>query len=99
MTVPTPPEGAAAPGARPPADPAALLNALNALPDDAAVAVDAVALTLACSARHVWRMSDAGLMPAPLALGKLRRWRVGTLRDWLRRGCPPVRPQTGRSGR
>jgi predicted DNA-binding transcriptional regulator AlpA len=71
--------------------PAADLSALAALPDDAAVDVRPVAQMLACSIRHVWRMADAGAMPAPLSLGRLRRWRVGTLREWIRSGCRPVK--------
>lgn len=58
---------------------------------DALVDVVPVAGTLSCSQRHVWRMVDAGLMPAPLPCGRLRRWHVGTLRQWLRDGCKPVR--------
>jgi predicted DNA-binding transcriptional regulator AlpA len=64
---------------------------LAALPDDSAIDVGAVATMTSCSSRHVWRMSDQGLMPAPLQLGRLRRWRVGTLREWLRNGAKPVR--------
>jgi excisionase family DNA binding protein len=66
------------------------LTALSTLPDDAAVDVRAVAQMLSCSHRHVWRLVDAGSMPGPLALGRLRRWRVGDLREWLRGGCRPA---------
>jgi predicted DNA-binding transcriptional regulator AlpA len=86
--------GEGAPPSRPPLTPADLA-ALAGLPDDAAVDVRPVSRLLACSARHVWRLVDAGLMPPPLALGRLRRWRIGTLRDWLRQGARPVR-QEGR---
>jgi predicted DNA-binding transcriptional regulator AlpA len=58
---------------------------LDALPADALLDADAVAAVLACCNRHVHRMSAAGQLPAPLRIGQLVRWRVGTLRDWLRR--------------
>jgi predicted DNA-binding transcriptional regulator AlpA len=64
---------------------------LAALPDDSAIDAGAVATMTSCSSRHVWRMADQGLLPAPLRLGRLRRWRVGTLREWLRDGAKPVR--------
>jgi predicted DNA-binding transcriptional regulator AlpA len=58
---------------------------LDALPADALLDADAVAAVLACCNRHVHRMSAAGQLPAPLRIGQLVRWRVGTLRAWLRR--------------
>jgi predicted DNA-binding transcriptional regulator AlpA len=58
---------------------------LDALPADALLDAEAVAAVLACSVRHVHRMAAAGQLPAPLRIGQLARWRVGTLRAWLRR--------------
>lgn len=61
-------------------------------------AVDAVAAIVPCSARHVRRMSDAGLMPRPVNVGRLVRWRLRTgdpmtgVLDWIEAGCPPCRP-------
>jgi len=66
----------------PPADAAALPALLD---------VQAVAALLVCSARHVYRLSDAGRMPAPVRLGALARWRRSELIDWLAAGCPNVR--------
>jgi excisionase family DNA binding protein len=63
----------------PPQAPAALLD------------VRAVACMLGCSARHVYRLADAGRMPAPLKLGALVRWRRLDLDNWLASGCKPVR--------
>jgi len=77
--VPTPPEGAAAHGPRLPADPAALLD------------VRAVAALLGCSTRHVYRLSDAGHMPAPVRLGALVRWSRASTEAWIAAGCPPCR--------
>jgi excisionase family DNA binding protein len=53
--------------------------------------MQAVAEMLACSVRHVYRMADAGRMPAPVKLGALVRWDRGTLTKWVTDGCPPVR--------
>lgn len=58
--------------------------------------VRAVAAMLGgCSARHVYRMADAGKMPRPLKLGALVRWRRAELIDWLAGGCEPVRVAKG----
>ena len=51
--------------------------------------VHSVSKLLACSARHVYRLADAGKMPRPLKLGKLVRWPRGKLEDWVAKGCPP----------
>jgi excisionase family DNA binding protein len=59
--------------------------------------VQAVAEMLGCSQRHVYRLSDAGKMPAPLKLGALVRWSAATIRDWIDQGCPAVRQVKGAS--
>ena len=53
--------------------------------------VRAVAQLLDCSPRHVYRLSDAGRMPAPVRLGALVRWRRQDLDAWLAAGCPATR--------
>jgi excisionase family DNA binding protein len=53
--------------------------------------VQAVAALLGCSSRHVYRLSDAGRMPAPVRVGVLVRWRRGDLQDWIDGGCKPIR--------
>jgi excisionase family DNA binding protein len=70
--------------APPTADPPALLD------------VQAVAELLGCSGRHVYRMSDAGRLPAPRRLGSLVRWSRQELLAWIDAGCPTVR-QAGRA--
>jgi predicted DNA-binding transcriptional regulator AlpA len=57
---------------------------LNALPADTTVDAEIVAAVLACSVRHVHRMVAAKQLPAPLRIGQLNRWHVGTLRNWIR---------------
>ena len=53
--------------------------------------VQEVARLLACSTRHVYRMSDAGRMPPPLKLGALVRWNRAVLDAWITAGCKSVR--------
>ena len=57
--------------------------------------VRGVAQMLGCSARHIYRLADAGRMPPPLKLGALVRWRRQTVEDWISGGCKPIR-QAGR---
>jgi excisionase family DNA binding protein len=67
-------------------------------PDPAMLDVQDVADRLKCSRRHVYRMCDAGKMPAPIKLGALVRWDQDTLIRWIADGCPPVR-RAGRGTR
>jgi excisionase family DNA binding protein len=58
--------------------------------------VQAVAEMLGCSTRHVYRLSDAGRMPAPVKLGALVRWNRAEIEAWISQGCPPARSMEGR---
>jgi len=42
------------------------------------------------SARHLYRMVSAGLMPTGCKLGALRRWSRSELDAWVRGGCQRV---------
>lgn len=53
--------------------------------------VQAVAAMLDCSPRHVYRLSDGGLMPPPVRLGALVRWNHAVVEEWIAAGCKPVR--------
>lgn len=66
---------------------------LTAPTRDAAALLDvrAVAAFLGCSARHVYRLADAGRMPPPVRVGALVRWRRSDLDGWIAAGCPAVR--------
>jgi excisionase family DNA binding protein len=55
----------------------------------------AVAEMLGCSPRHVYRLSDAGKMPAPVKLGALVRWSAVAIREWIDAGCPNCRKAKG----
>lgn len=50
--------------------------------------VKAVAQMLACSPRHVYRLSDAGKMPPIIRVGALVRWNRVALEEWIAAGCP-----------
>lgn len=58
--------------------------------------VQAAADLLGCSTRHVYRLSDAGRMPAPVKLGALVRWNRSAIESWIDQGCRPVHHTTGR---
>jgi excisionase family DNA binding protein len=50
--------------------------------------VKTVASMLDCSPRHVYRLADAALMPSPVRVGALVRWRRAAIEEWIERGCP-----------
>lgn len=53
--------------------------------------VAAVAAWLTCSERTVWRLSDAGMLPRPIRVGRLVRWTLKSINGWIEKGCPTVR--------
>ena len=57
--------------------------------------VQSVADMLGCSPRHVYRLSDAGRMPAPVKLGSLVRWSAVAIQQWIDQGCPSIRNLKG----
>jgi excisionase family DNA binding protein len=61
-------------------------------PPSALLDVKAVAMLLDCSARHVFRLADAGELPAPIRIGRLVRWRRVDLDSWLA-SCPTLRDE------
>jgi predicted DNA-binding transcriptional regulator AlpA len=50
-----------------------------------------LAALLKCSARHVWRLADAGKMPRPYKIGALCRWDRAGIEQWVSDGCPSCR--------
>lgn len=73
-------------------------NVTERATDAALLDVGAVGQMLGCSARHVYRLSDAGRMPAPVKVGDLARWRRSEIDAWIAGGCRPVREVTGKGG-
>jgi predicted DNA-binding transcriptional regulator AlpA len=53
--------------------------------------VEQVGGILYCSARHVIRMAERGLMPPPVRLGSLVRWQRDAIDSWIAKGCPAMR--------
>jgi excisionase family DNA binding protein len=73
-------------------------SVLSPLMDSPATLIDVeqVASLLRCSPRTVYRLSNAGRMPAPVRLGSLVRWRRGDVEAWIAGGCKTVRSVTGK---
>ena len=51
------------------------------------LSVDEVAKIMGCSARTVYRLCDAGKMPASLKIGGMRRWSRVLIENWIADGC------------
>jgi len=50
--------------------------------------VNDVATMLRCSPRTIYRLSDSRLMPPPVRLLSLVRWRKSEIEAWIADGCP-----------
>jgi excisionase family DNA binding protein len=72
-------------------------NVAQSSADESAKLLDvhAVSELLGCSARHVYRLSDAGRMPASIKLGALVRWSRAAVESWIDQGCPAGRNLKG----
>jgi len=58
----------------------------------ALLSVKDVAHKLGTSTRFVWGLRDAGKLPAPIKLGRLCKWRLSDIEEWIAQGCPTCRP-------
>ena len=47
-----------------------------------------LARLLNISERQVYRLSDAGCLPAPLAFGACKRWSLREIEAWMAAGAP-----------
>ena len=56
--------------------------------DAAMLTVHDVARMLNCSARTVYRLTDAGKIPRPVKLNALVRWGREDIENWINQGCP-----------
>jgi len=52
--------------------------------------VNAVALKLTLSSKTIRRMTDAGKMPGVIRLGRLLRFDLDLIDQWIDQGCPPL---------
>jgi predicted DNA-binding transcriptional regulator AlpA len=48
----------------------------------------AVAKIIGSSRRHVANLEKHALMPAPIYLGRLKRWDASVIERWIAAGCP-----------
>lgn len=48
-----------------------------------------LAKLLGCSVRHVATLDTRGLIPAPVHLGRCKRWSRPIIEQWAAVGCPP----------
>jgi excisionase family DNA binding protein len=61
--------------------------------------VKTAAKLLAISSATLRRLSDSGLAPRPMKLGRAVRYRRAELEQWVAAGCPRVAPLYGRRRR
>lgn len=55
------------------------------------ISVKEVSSMLGMSERTVWRLANAGKMPAALRVGGARRWRRADILSWIDGGCKPIK--------
>jgi predicted DNA-binding transcriptional regulator AlpA len=63
------------------------------IPEDTGLMIDVTtfAKLLNISARHLYRLRDEQAIPDPIRLGRLIRWRLGEILEWIEADCPPQR--------
>jgi excisionase family DNA binding protein len=73
--------------------------------NDRLMTVKEVAAWLGASQRSVWQWAADGVIPPPIVLGRLRRWRLRDLEEWAARAPRDVvtvdwpQGQSGQGGR
>ena len=60
------------------------------LEDQLLISAATLALKLEVSKRTLQRMRDRGAVPKPVYLGRLVRWRLDEVNQWIAAGCPAV---------
>ena len=56
--------------------------------DDFLISGEQVAERLDISKRTVWRLDDAGKLPAPIRIGGSVRWSSDEITRWIKARCP-----------
>lgn len=69
------------------------------IPEDTGLLIDAptFAKLLSISSRHLRRLLDLKAVPQPVHLGRLVRWRLTEVLEWIEDDCPPQRTWTSTS--
>ncbi len=69
------------------------------IPEDTGLLIDATtfAKLLSISSRHLRRLLDLKAVPQPTHLGRLVRWRLTEVLEWIEDDCPPQRSWTNTS--
>lgn len=56
----------------------------------AMLTADEIARVVNCSPRTVHRLADEGVIPQPVRIGGMLRWRRPDIEGWIERACPKV---------
>jgi predicted DNA-binding transcriptional regulator AlpA len=56
--------------------------------NSALITANSLAKLLGVSTRSVWRGEAAGLLPSPVRIGAIVRWRRSEVLEWIEAGCP-----------
>lgn len=63
------------------------------------ISVEQVAEMLSISVRTVWRLVSTHRIAPPLRIGRLVRWRLVDVVDWIKNGCPAMNGDLNRKER
>lgn len=71
---------------------------LGKVPEETGLMIDAktFARLLAVSSRHLNRLLDLKAVPEPIRLGRLLRWQLAEVLEWIEADCPPQRVWTSK---
>jgi predicted DNA-binding transcriptional regulator AlpA len=64
-------------------------------PGELLIAADRLASIMNLSVRSIWRLLSAGKLLKPVRIGRVVRWRLSEVLDWINAGCSPMENQHG----
>jgi predicted DNA-binding transcriptional regulator AlpA len=72
---------------------------IGKLPEDSGLLIDAKAFAnlLSISSRTLSRLIDLKAVPQPVHLGRLIRWRLAEVLEWIEADCPPQKSWSSKS--
>ena len=83
-------------GRPPPARSVATKKAEDSGEESALVDVKEAARMCSISASMLYKLNVAGVLPKPIKLGKLLRWKRQDILEWIDQGCPTGKPKRTR---